>query len=160
MTSFNFSSFIKLIISITIPLTLGFVAGMFTAQAVPDWFAGINKPIFSPPNWIFGPVWTALYLIMGISFYIIWQQESTKRKKYAIVFYAIQLSLNFAWSFLFFYFHLIGFALFDIVLMWFTILLMIINFYPLSKKAAIINIPYLLWVSFATILNAAYFILN
>lgn len=160
MTTFNSSLFIKLIISLTIPLALGSVAGMFTAQAVPEWFASLNKPEFNPPNWVFGPVWTTLYLIMGISFFMIWQQKPGRIKKQAIVIYFTQLILNFAWSFLFFYYNFIGFALIEIGVLWISILFMILKFYPLNRTAALVNIPYLLWVSFATFLNAAYFLLN
>lgn len=160
MAKFNSGLFIKLIISLTIPLTLGSVAGIFTAQAVPEWFASLNKPEFNPPNWVFGPIWTTLYLVMGLSFFMIWQQKSGRIKKQAIVIYFTQLIFNFGWSFLFFYYNFIGFALIEIGVLWISILFMILKFYPLNRTAALVNIPYLLWVSFATFLNAAYFLLN
>jgi len=150
----------KLIISIALPLVLGSVAGMFTSQSVPDWYAALNKPAFNPPGWIFGPVWTLLYLLMGISFFMVWKQEKDKLRNLAILIYSVQLLLNFAWSFIFFYFKLIGLALVEIVLLWCAIILMLVLFKKVKPIAAYINIPYLLSVSFAAILNAAYYILN
>jgi translocator protein len=151
---------IKLIISIALPLLVGAVAGMFTAKAVPEWYAGLNRPAFSPPNWLFGPVWTTLYLVMGISVFLVWKQSPSDDRNISLIVFLVQLILNFAWSFLFFYFKLIGIALVEIVLLWFTIIIMIIQFYKVLPIAAYINIPYLLWVSFATVLNAAYYLLN
>lgn len=150
----------KLIISIALPLVLGSVAGMFTSQSVPDWYAALNKPAFNPPDWIFGPVWTLLYLLMGISFFMVWKQEKGKLRNLAILIYSVQMFLNFAWSFIFFYFKLIGLALVEIVLLWCAIILMLVLFKKIKPIAAYINTPYLLLVSFAAILNAAYYILN
>jgi tryptophan-rich sensory protein len=150
----------KLLASIVLPLGIGAFAGMFTAEAVPEWFESLNKPSFSPPNWLFGPVWTALYLLMGISLFLIWKQNPSKERNLAILVFALQLALNLAWSFLFFYFHLIDFALVEIIVLWITIITMLVLFYKIKPLAAYINIPYLLWVTFATILNAAYYNLN
>lgn len=154
------SRIFRLFISLLIPLCLGYIAGLFTAEAVPDWFASLNKPSFSPPNWIFGPVWTVLYIILGISFFLIWKQPANKKRDIAIVVFLTQLLLNFGWSFIFFYFNMIGLALVEIVLLWISIVLMLVLFYRIKPLAAYINIPYLLWVTFATILNAFYYILN
>jgi tryptophan-rich sensory protein len=150
----------KLLISIILPLSIGAIAGMFTAQAIPEWYATLNQPSFNPPNWVFGPVWTALYIVMGISFFLIWKLEAGKQRNQAIVIFLVQLLLNFGWSFFFFYFQMIGVALIEIVLLWSTIVLMLTRFYKLKPLAAYLNIPYLLWVTFATALNAAYFFLN
>jgi len=150
----------KLLISIILPLSIGAIAGLFTARAIPEWYATLNQPSFNPPNWIFGPVWTTLYLIMGISFFLIWKLESGKERNQAIVIFLVQLLLNFGWSFCFFYFKMIGLALIEILLLWSTIVLMLTRFYKLKPLAAYLNIPYLLWVTFATMLNAAYFYLN
>ena len=150
----------KLIISIILPLSIGAIAGIFTARAIPEWYATLNQPSFNPPNWIFGPVWTTLYLVMGISFFLIWKLESGKERNQAIVIFLVQLLLNFGWSFCFFYFKMIGLALIEILLLWSAIGLMLTRFYKLRPLAAYLNIPYLLWVTFATVLNAAYFFLN
>lgn len=156
----NSSNIIKLIVSLLLPLSVGAIAGMFTSDAIPTWYATLNRPSFNPPNWIFGPVWTTLYIILGISFFLIWKENPSKYRNLAIIVFAVQLLLNFAWSFFFFYFNLIGVALIEIILLWISIAAMIYLFYKIKPIAAYLNIPYLLWVSFATILNAGYYLLN
>lgn len=151
---------LKLVVSIILPLGLGAIAGIFTAKAIPEWYATLNQPSFNPPNWIFGPVWTSLYILLGISLFLIWKQPATIERNRAISIFIIQLILNFAWSFLFFYFHQIGLALIDIIALWVCIITMLVLFYRIKPLAAYINIPYFLWVTFATILNASYFMLN
>lgn len=151
---------IRLLISLSLPLLIGAVSGLFTSNAIPEWYASLNHPAISPPNWIFGPVWTVLYILMGVSFYMIWNQPAGKAKSWALAVYFIQLLLNFAWSFFFFYFKHIGLGLLDIVILWLCLPVMIALFYRIKPAAAYINIPYFLWVSFATILNAAFFKLN
>jgi translocator protein len=151
---------IKLVVSLVLPVGVGAIAGLFTAQAVPEWYASLNQPSFNPPNWVFGPVWTVLYILMGISLFLIWKLDPGKERKRAILVFLLQLLLNFGWSFLFFYFKMIGFALIEIILLWISIVVMIFLFYKIQPKAAYINIPYLLWVTFATILNSAYYFLN
>lgn len=154
------SNIIKLIFSLILPLSIGAFAGMFTSKAIPVWYATLNSPSFNPPNWLFGPVWTTLYILMGISFYLIWKQEKSEERNFAMLAFLIQLALNFAWSFIFFYFNKIGFAFAEIVLLWLSIVLMIIRFYKIKPITAYINIPYLLWVSFASMLNLSYYLLN
>jgi translocator protein len=148
------------VVSLVLPLGVGAIAGLFTAKAVPEWYASLNRPSFSPPNWLFGPVWTALYMLLGISLFLIWKLDSGKERNLAIFVFLLQLVLNFGWSFIFFYFKMIGFALFEIIILWMTIVLMLFLFYKIKPIAAYINIPYLLWVTFATILNSAYYFLN
>jgi translocator protein len=156
----NKSNILKLIVSLILPLALGAIAGIFTSHAIPEWYETLNQPSFNPPNQVFGPVWTALYLLMGFSLFLIWKQSADKGRNRAILVFMIQLILNFGWSFLFFYYHQIGIALVEIVLLWLSIISMILLFYRIKPLAAYINIPYLLWVTFATILNAAYYFLN
>jgi len=151
---------LKFLISVLLPLGLGAIAGMFTSQAVPEWYATLNRPSFNPPNWIFGPVWTALYILMGISFFLIWKQDVSKERNRAILVYLLQLLLNFAWSLIFFYFNLIGLAFVEIILLWISIVMMLVVFYKIKPIASYINIPYFLWVTFATVLNASYYFLN
>jgi translocator protein len=151
---------IKLIASIALPLLLGAIAGMFTAQSVPEWYASLNRPSFNPPNWIFGPVWTALYILMGISLFLIWKQEVSKERNFAILVFLFQLLLNFGWSFIFFYFNKIGLAFIEIILLLVNIVIMMLLFYKINPIASYLNIPYLLWVSFASILNGSYYFLN
>lgn len=156
----NASQIIKLLISITLTLGTGAIAGIFTASAVTEWYAALNKPSFSPPNWLFGPVWTILYILLGVSLFLIWNLDASKARNLAILFFVIQLVLNFCWSFIFFYFKMIDFALVEIVVLWIMIVIMLILFYRIKPLAAYINIPYLLWVTFASILNGAYYFLN
>jgi len=151
---------LKLAASLLLPLAIGGIAGIFTTEAIPGWYASLNQPSFNPPNWIFGPVWTTLYAIMGISLFLIWKLPSSKERNLAILAFVAQLLLNFCWSFFFFYFKMIGVALVDIVVLWVMIVVMLLRFHKLNPLAAFINIPYLLWVTFATALNAAYFFLN
>lgn len=156
----NKSKILKLLASLALPLILGAIAGLYTADAIPEWYKGLNRPSFSPPNWLFGPVWTILYILMGTSLFLIWKQDVSKERNIAMFVFLLQLLLNFAWSFIFFYYNMIGLALIEIILLWISILVMLILFYKIKPMAAYLNIPYLLWVSFATILTAAYFILN
>lgn len=156
----NKSQILKLLASLVLPLSIGAIAGLFTADAIPEWYETLNRPSFSPPNWLFGPVWTTLYLLMGISLFLIWKQIASKERNIAIFVFLLQLSLNFCWSFIFFYFNLIGFALIEIIALWISIVSMLVLFYKIKPVAAYINIPYLLWVTFATILNASFYLLN
>lgn len=151
---------VKLVVALLLPLGIGAIAGIFTSKAIPNWYATLNQPTFNPPNWVFGPVWTTLYILLGISFFIVWKLEANKERNRAILIFLAQLLLNFAWSFFFFYFKMIGVALIDIVALWLMIVVMLVRFYKLKPLAMYINIPYLLWVTFAAALNAAYFWLN
>lgn len=143
-----------------VPLIVGGIAGFATVTSLESWYAGLNKPSFNPPNWIFGPVWTTLYALMGISLFLVLREEEWNWKNSSLRVFALQLLLNFLWSFFFFYFESPLLALIDIFLLWASILWMLLDFYPKSKAAALLNIPYLMWVSFASILNGAIFLLN
>lgn len=155
------SKTLKLIISIAIPLAVGAVAGLFTSSGVDGWYANANKPSFNPPNWIFMPVWTTLYLLMGIAMYLVWRSDVNRElKRTALTFYAIQLTLNFFWSFIFFEMKQPGWAFAEIILMWLMIVATIIWFRKLSPTAAWLLLPYLAWVSFASVLNYSIWQLN
>jgi benzodiazapine receptor len=151
---------VRFIIALALPLLVGAIAGKFTTEAIPGWYENLNRPSFSPPNWVFAPVWTTLYLLMGISMFLIWSLQETQERNNALGIYWIQLFLNFSWSFLFFYFKAPEVAFVEIVLLWIFIIILIQKFYKLKPLAAYLNVPYLLWVSFATILTAAYAYLN
>jgi len=144
------TDWIKLIISIVICQLAGAVGALFTADSVGTWYLTLNKPSFNPPSWIFGPVWTTLYILMGIALYIVWKN---KNSGFAIPVFVIQLVLNSLWSFLFFGMKNIQFAFIEIIFLWVSILLCIILFYRISKPAAYLLVPYILWVSFASVLN-------
>lgn len=153
--------FYKLIISIVGCELVGILGTPFTLAAIPTWYANLNKPIFAPPNWIFGPAWTLLYFLMGVSFYLIIKQGwKEKEVKTAGKYFLAQLALNFLWSPIFFGLKSSLFGLIIIVSLWIFIILTMKKFYPLSKFAFYLLVPYLLWVSFATALNAAILVLN
>ncbi len=155
------SKFVKLVASILICEAVGLISVPFTIASIPAWYATLNKPLFSPPNWIFGPVWTILYLMMGISAYLIWIKGlKNKKVRTALFYFLIQLVFNFFWSILFFGLHSPLLALIDILLLWFTILITMLQFYKISKPASYLLLPYLFWVSFAIILNFSIIILN
>ncbi|MBC7552671.1 MAG: tryptophan-rich sensory protein [Taibaiella sp.] len=145
---------------IVLTLAVGGLSGIATVGGVKGWYTTLLKPAFNPPNYLFGPVWTLLYLLMGVSLYIILQEQATPAKKRALVIFGVQLSLNAFWSIIFFNFHEVGWALIEIISIWMSVLLMIITFYKINKTAGLLQLPYLAWVSFATILNAAIFYLN
>lgn len=139
---------------------VGLLGAIFTFSSIPTWYATLNKPIFAPPNYVFGPIWTTLYLLMGIAFFIIWEYKgkvSTKKAKY---YFYIQLILNFAWSPAFFGLKSLALGLVIIVPMLFFIYKTIREFEKINKLAAFLMTPYLAWVSVATILNFAVLILN
>jgi len=152
---------LDLIAWVIICLAAGFIGSIFTMPAIPTWYAGINKPPFNPPNWIFGPVWTTLFILMGISAWLIWEKRfSNKEVRSAIMIFSAQLVLNMLWSIIFFGFKspLLAFA--DIIVLWLLILAAILSFYRISRPAAWLLIPYILWVSFASVLNLSIWLLN
>jgi len=154
-----FKNILKLIICLIVPMLVGGISGVATVAGIKDWYVHLNKPFFNPPNYLFGPVWSILYLLMGVSLFMILQSKSITKKK-AISIFFVQLFLNFWWSFLFFKFQLLGISLIEIVLMWLSILWMIIEFKKINKTAAYLQIPYLAWVTFASLLNLAIWYLN
>ncbi|CAN5307395.1 tryptophan-rich sensory protein [soil metagenome] len=152
---------IKLTISILACLILGGLSGISTTSAITGWYTTLIKPAFNPPNWIFGPAWTLLYILMGISFALIWNKGWEKKEvKNALGIFIIQLVLNLIWSVLFFAMQNPAIAFIDIIILWMLIFLTIKKFFPINKIAAYLLIPYLLWVSFATLLNASIWYLN
>ncbi len=151
----------KLIISILIPLLVGTTAGLFTSSGVNGWYAAANKPWFNPPNWIFAPVWTTLYVLMGIALFLVWRSDAAAGiKKTAITLFAVQLVLNFFWSLIFFKLQQPGWAFAEIILMWLMILITILWFGKISATAAWLLVPYICWVSFASVLNYSIWRLN
>lgn len=152
---------IKIVVSVILCLGLGIASGFSTVTEIGTWYAGINKPSWNPPNWLFGPVWTILYILMGISFGMIWN-STHPNKQSAMVVFILQFALNLIWSYLFFNKHLLGVSFIEIVLMLILIASTIYLFYPIHKLAAYLLIPYLIWVSFASVLNGTiwYFPIN
>jgi len=155
------SKALKLIISILICQGAGVVGSLFTSPAISTWYATIQKPSFNPPNWIFAPVWTLLFLLMGISLYLMWEKGlENKKAKTAFFIFGVQLILNILWSILFFGLQSPLYAFIEIIILWLAILLTIISFYKISKPAAYLLLPYIIWVSFASVLNFSILILN
>jgi tryptophan-rich sensory protein len=154
------NKWLTILLCIGMPLAIGGISGYMTAQNIQSWYPSLSKPFFNPPNAVFGPVWTVLYILMGISFYLVLREPPSEQKKQAIIIFVIQLLLNWWWSIFFFRFHWIGFAIVDIILLWLFILLMIRKFYHLSTIAANLQWPYFLWVSFASVLNISIWYLN
>jgi translocator protein len=134
---------------------------MFTGPSIPGWYAGLVKPPFNPPNWLFGPVWTLLYALMGIAAYLVYEKGRKEPKvRKALIIFAVQLALNALWSPVFFGAHALLGAAVVIVLLWAMILASIVLFSKISKAAAWLLVPYILWVSFATVLNISLYVLN
>lgn len=154
------NKFVLLLLCLLIPLIVGFLSGIATAESITTWYAGLNKPFFNPPNFLFGPVWTLLYILMGVSLFLVLRVGPHPLRSKAIVIFSVQLVLNALWSFIFFAFHAPGWALLEIGVLWTCILYMIFMFGRISRVAGLLQIPYLLWVTFATLLNAAIFYLN
>jgi benzodiazapine receptor len=152
---------LHLIISILITESIAATASVFTISQIPVWYAYLNKPSFNPPNWLFGPVWTVLYILIAIAAYLVWQRrDDSELYKKARAAYIIQLVLNFAWSAVFFGMHQVLGALFVIALLWLSIIAIIYYFSKFNKAAAWLLVPYLLWVSFASVLNLYIYLLN
>jgi len=154
------SNVLKLFISIVICQLAGLVGAIFTIPEIYGWYATLNKPAFNPPSWIFGPVWMCLYLLMSLSLFFVWRKAMTKDVKIGLKLFAIQLLLNMLWSLLFFGFQSPLAGLVDIILLFAAILFTMISFFKISRVAAILLIPYLLWVAFASVLNYQIWILN
>jgi tryptophan-rich sensory protein len=152
---------LKLLMAIAVPVGTGALAGYFTASGVDIWYRTIEKPAWNPPDAVFAPVWTTLYILMGIAFYFVWISNADPvLKRRATVMWVVQLVLNAAWSFLFFKRHDIGLALLEIIVLWLAILLTIFIFARIRKAAAWLLVPYISWVSFATILTYTIWKLN
>ncbi len=151
----------KILLCVLVITLLGGAGAVFTSGSLKDWYAGLEKPPGVPPNWLFGPVWTVLYAMMGISLARVWHFVPTgPAKTRALVRFAIQMILNLTWTPVFFGAHLLAPALAVIVFLWIMILLTIFAFKPLDRIAAMLLVPYLVWVSYATYLNAGYLALN
>jgi tryptophan-rich sensory protein len=139
----------------------GFVGSIFTRASVSTWYVTLNKPSFTPPSWLFGPVWISLYVLMGISAFMVWNQGLEKEEvKVALIFFGIQLILNAFWSAAFFGLRSPFAGLIVIAALWVFILLTILYFFKVSSLAGVLLLPYIVWVSFAAVLNASLFVMN
>ena len=152
---------VKILISIIICQLAGYIGSLFTTPAIPTWYAALNKPSFTPPNAVFAPVWTTLFLLMGVALFLVWRKGLYRKNvRIALIIFSIQLILNVLWSIMFFGLKspLAGFI--EIIIIWIAIFFTILYFYKISKVSAILLIPYILWVSFAMVLNYSIWRLN
>lgn len=151
----------KLIVAIVGIEAAGLIGSIFTMKSLP-WYALLAKPPFSPPNWVFGPVWVFLYLLMGIALYIVWTKKGVKKgvQNSAISIFIIQLILNVIWSIVFFGMQNILGSVFVIIILWFLIIQTIFQFFKVDKFASYLLLPYLVWVTFAVSLNFGIWVLN
>ncbi|MBI4599489.1 tryptophan-rich sensory protein [Candidatus Uhrbacteria bacterium] len=152
---------IKLALSIIVPNAVGFFSSFAVSGALVEWYPSLIKPWFMPPNWLFAPVWVILYTLMGCAVFFIWREDIQKRlAAYALSAFVVQLALNGAWSMLFFGYHAIALALVDILLLWVSIIIMAVLFWRIKRTAAFLLAPYIIWVSFAVVLNWSILALN
>ena len=151
----------KLFFSLAICQLAGIIGGIFNAVSNCTWYFTINKPSFSPPDWVFGPVWVILYLLIGIALFLVWTTNSPGNNKHsAMILFFIQLVFNTSWTFFFFFLENPYLALVDIILLLIFTLLTVWKFYSVNRTAGYLMLPYLLWVGFATVLNYSIWTLN
>ena len=152
---------IKLIISIVVCQCAGIIGSLFTTPAIPTWYAALQKPAFTPPNWLFAPVWITLYLLMGIAAFLVWRFGlENRRVRTALIIFLVQLVLNSLWSVVFFGLQSPLYGIIVIIILWIAILLTILKFARISAVAAWLLVPYILWVSYASALNISIWLLN
>ena len=157
----DLNSIVKLIISILASFTAGGIGSLFTSKAIPTWYPNLKKPPYTPPNWVFGPVWTTLYILMGISVFLIWQSGlSTDGVLLAFILFWVQLIFNALWSVIFFGIKSKGGGVIIIVVLWLLILAVMITSFRVSAWAGGLLIPYIIWVSIASYLNIGIWWLN
>lgn len=148
-----------LVACLLIPLIIGFLGSLLTTPSIDSWYALLNKPSFNPPNAIFGPVWTGLFILMGLALFLV-LKSSRRSTRAALISFFVQLFLNIGWSALFFYWHSPFLAFLEIIILWLAIAVNIFFFSRSSKIAAWLLVPYLAWVSFAAFLNYTIWRLN
>jgi benzodiazapine receptor len=151
----------KLVVSIAASLAAGAIGSVFTRSAIPTWYATLQKPSFNPPNWLFAPVWTFLYILMGIAAFLVWRKGVGNRQiRMALIVFLIQLILNALWSVVFFGLESPLYGLIVISILWVAILFTVLQFFKISRVASVLMWPYLLWVTFAAALNSSIWLLN
>lgn len=150
-----------MIVSIIIIFIAGGIGTVFTLSQIPTWYVDLIKPSWAPPNWLFGPVWTILYVLIGVALFLVWKEGIDRKDvKIALVVFAAQLILNILWSVIFFGYHSLLGGFLTIIILGITILANIIVFYRVSKSAGLLLVPYMLWVLIAAYLNYSVYLLN
>lgn len=151
----------KLLLCVATSLGAGAIGSIFTRQAIPTWYVTLEKPAFNPPNWVFAPVWTLLYILMGVAAFLVWRKGLDNRQvRIALIAFLVQLILNASWSVAFFGLESPSYGLFVIAVLGIAILLTVLAFFRISRAASVLMWPYLLWVAFATVLNVSIWMLN
>jgi benzodiazapine receptor len=152
---------LKLIAAVLICNLAGFAGSVFTTPSIPTWYASLNKPAFTPPNWVFAPAWTTLFVLMGIGLYLVWDRTNFSGKgRTALYVFGFQLFLNVMWSVLFFGLQSPFYAFVEIIALWIAILFTIMKFREIDGKAGYVLVPYIAWVTFAALLNLSVWLLN
>jgi benzodiazapine receptor len=155
------SDIVSLVVAVVIPLVVGGLGGVATASAIPTWYRDLNQPSWNPPNWVFGPVWTLLYILMGVAAWLVWRLGwDNPQVRVALAIFGVQLLLNLFWSLIFFGLRSPGWAVLEIIILWGFILATTVQFYRLESVAGLLLVPYQLWVTFAALLNATVWQLN
>ena len=161
MQNMNIRNILRLVVSIVACLAAGAIGSIFTRSAITTWYATLEKPPFTPPNWLFAPAWTLLYVLMGTAAFLVWRNGLGNRQvRIALIVFLIQLILNALWSVVFFGLESPLSGLIVISILWVAILVTIIKFFKISRVASVLMWPYLLWVTFAAVLNASIWLLN
>ncbi len=160
MINFNFKNALLLLTCVLITLLCGGLGGFATASEIGSWYSTLNKPSFNPPNYLFGPVWTALYFLMAFALHTIFKLPKSPQKSRMLLIFVVQIVLNILWSFLFFKFHWVGLAAVEMLVLWIFILMMIFGLTRFNKTIAYLQLPYLVWVTFAFMLNCGIYLLN
>jgi len=151
---------VKLIIAVAVPLVVGFGSSLFMGNSIETWYAALNKPWFTPPNALFAPVWTALYILMGVALFLVWRSPRNRTRDIGIALFATQLAVNAIWTLAFFGLQNILYGILTIVPLWILIAATIYQFYKVDKKASYLLLPYIAWVTIATALNVSVYLLN
>lgn len=161
MRNVNTRDILKLAVSIIACLAAGAIGSVFTTSAIPTWYAALEKPIFTPPNWLFFPVWTVLYILMGVAAFLVWRKGLANRQvRTALIIFLIQLILNALWSVVFFGLESPLYGFIVIAVLSVVILFTVLEFYSISLASSVLLWPYLLWVAFAMVLNESIWLLN
>ena len=159
--NFNLKELVRLIVSILIVFIAGTIGSIATLSQIPTWYATLVKPSWAPPNWLFGPVWTTLYILIGIALFLVWKEGINRKDvKLAISVFVVQLVLNVLWSVIFFGYNSLLGGLIVIIILWIAILANIIFFYRVSKSAGLLLVPYIVWETIASYLNYSVYLLN
>jgi tryptophan-rich sensory protein len=155
-------NYLRILLCVVVCLAVGYLSSITTQSSIKTWYPLIEKPVFNPPNWVFAPVWTMLFILMGIAAGRVWNQLETNKElvKKGLLFFAVQLALNALWSYLFFGLNNILLALVEIILLWLVIFETYLIFKKIDQKASYLLLPYLVWVGFATILTGSIYWLN